>query len=395
MASLVVNGEVGDDCADLSGSGSDYEDFDDDSKEKPEVLCDPRAPIPARLGASTSWVCIGVDSLSTRTHCTLRIEHFDRLKGLRAVLWHKPPEYEPETEFHPPSQQWVSEDIPVPDDASLPLRIGMSSMDHYNPAGPAKGLLIIDKITESGLVRGALVRPAYQSSAQAPADGLAAGETRKPLRSVFFTAYPKALGYQYGALWEREDPEDTPVLEPSKQVFVSPHFDHLKKFGLFACKRNKEWIKPLSNVLCDEPKVLAGEAARFAHELQMRKGHRAKVAGVTNLTDMDSGDERDWNPEIPPFELGGADYSGRPGSRCRICNRRSDFVGARRGFDYRDQICGGCCDLDEITEEDAKASNARMMRTGGLDPHLPFVAWYAKDHPVPPESGQGQGLSNS
>jgi hypothetical protein len=33
--------------------------------------------------------------------------------------------------------------------------------------------------------------------------------------------------------------------------------------------------------------------------------------------------------------------------RCEICNRRSENVGPRRGFDYSDSVCGGCCDLDE------------------------------------------------
>ena len=387
MASLAVESEDDFDY-DSYGSGGDDEDFIYGPKEKPEVLCDPRAPIPARLGASTSWLCIGVDSLSTRTACTLLIERLHRgsSKGLRAFFYHKPPEYEPKSEFHPPSQAWVSEDIPAPDDVSLPLCIGMTINEYAHPGGPAKGLLIIDKITESGLVRGALVRPAYQSSIQAPAGEPGAGDTRKPLRSVFFTGYPKALGYEYDAIWRREDPEDTPVLEPSKQVFVSPHFDHFAKKGLFACKRNGEWIKPLSNALYDEPTALAEEAARFAQELQMRKGHRAKCAGVSNLPDMDSGDERDWNADIPPFELGGADYSGRPGSRCRICNRSSENVGGRRGFDYRDRICGGCCELDEITEEAAKAASARQMRTGGLDPHLPFVAWFAKKLNIIPKT---------
>eukprot|EP00563_Minutocellus_polymorphus_P018542 CAMPEP_0197717180 /NCGR_PEP_ID=MMETSP1434-20131217/1808_1 /TAXON_ID=265543 /ORGANISM="Minutocellus polymorphus, Strain CCMP3303" /LENGTH=141 /DNA_ID=CAMNT_0043301669 /DNA_START=65 /DNA_END=490 /DNA_ORIENTATION=+ len=43
---------------------------------------------------------------------------------------------------------------------------------------------------------------------------------------------------------------------------------------------------------------------------------------------------------------GGGDWSGRPGHRCNLCGRSSEGVGPRRGFDYDNDICGGCCDLD-------------------------------------------------
>ena len=36
------------------------------------------------------------------------------------------------------------------------------------------------------------------------------------------------------------------------------------------------------------------------------------------------------------------DWSGRPGHRCSLCNRRSEGVGPRRGFNYKDGYCGGC-----------------------------------------------------
>ena len=41
------------------------------------------------------------------------------------------------------------------------------------------------------------------------------------------------------------------------------------------------------------------------------------------------------------------DFSGRPGARCQLCNRRSDFVGPTRGFDYANSVCGGCYDLSD------------------------------------------------
>lgn len=46
------------------------------------------------------------------------------------------------------------------------------------------------------------------------------------------------------------------------------------------------------------------------------------------------------------YGRGGGDWSGRPGHRCTVCGRSSEGVGPRRGFDYDDDVCGGCCDLD-------------------------------------------------
>ena len=41
----------------------------------------------------------------------------------------------------------------------------------------------------------------------------------------------------------------------------------------------------------------------------------------------------------------GGDWSGRPGHRCEVCNRSSKNVGPRRGFDYANDVCGGCCEI--------------------------------------------------
>ena len=54
-----------------------------------------------------------------------------------------------------------------------------------------------------------------------------------------------------------------------------------------------------------------------------------------------------------------ADYSGRPGARCTLCNRRSEFVGARRGFDYRNNLCGGCYELSDEDDEDEGGENCK------------------------------------
>ena len=47
-----------------------------------------------------------------------------------------------------------------------------------------------------------------------------------------------------------------------------------------------------------------------------------------------------------------ADYSGRPGARCDMCNRRSEFVGPTRGFDYSSSICGGCYELSDVEDDE-------------------------------------------
>jgi len=46
------------------------------------------------------------------------------------------------------------------------------------------------------------------------------------------------------------------------------------------------------------------------------------------------------------YGRGGGDWSGRPGHRCQLCGRSSEGVGPRRGFDYTQDVCGGCTDLD-------------------------------------------------
>jgi hypothetical protein len=46
------------------------------------------------------------------------------------------------------------------------------------------------------------------------------------------------------------------------------------------------------------------------------------------MDEMDPNDEFDW--------------SGRPGHRCTYCSRRSENVGPRRGYNYKNDYCGGC-----------------------------------------------------
>ncbi|KAL7429462.1 hypothetical protein ACHAXM_001701 [Skeletonema potamos] len=54
-------------------------------------------------------------------------------------------------------------------------------------------------------------------------------------------------------------------------------------------------------------------------------------------------------PLHPDYEKANAgDWSGRPGHKCQLCGRSSEGVGPRRGFDYRNDVCGGCTDLSEL-----------------------------------------------
>ena len=360
-----------------------------------------------------------MDSLGTQTFCLIKFEHYKRRKGLGARVIHSPPEilegrpsppagslFQQCWSTPPSFQEWDVGDVPIQagDDLALPLCIQVTLVlyNRYRCA-PVKALLVIDALTDAGLLRGCLLRPAYQSSMHPWAKG---GGTRTSLCSVFFTAYPKALGYEVERLWT----DTTSPVPSEKQKFVSSNFPHISDRGMYmGFQRNGEWIEPLVNALHDETKLITGENQRFAHELKMRKRHRALLTGgtSTNGTEedddhhtsrhrfddddddddwIDSGDERNFNDEIPPYLPQGADYSGRPGYRCQMCNRRSEFVGHRRGFDYCDRICGGCCDLEQITDEEVKVWCAKLSETGTFDPHLPFVRWYLKDHTLPPVS---------
>jgi len=60
--------------------------------------------------------------------------------------------------------------------------------------------------------------------------------------------------------------------------------------------------------------------------------------GDDDVGDQDSSDEEDSSDDEEEY-----DWSGRPGYRCNICSRRSENVGPRRGFDYENSVCGGCC----------------------------------------------------
>ena len=66
---------------------------------------------------------------------------------------------------------------------------------------------------------------------------------------------------------------------------------------------------------------------------------------------------------------GGGDWSGRPGHLCDYCGRSSANVGPRRGFDYINDVCGGCCALssddDGNTEENHCRKCKRLMSSYG------------------------------
>ena len=54
-------------------------------------------------------------------------------------------------------------------------------------------------------------------------------------------------------------------------------------------------------------------------------------------------------PLHPEYDRATAgDWSGRSGYKCQLCGRSSEGVGPRRGFDYRNSVCGGCTDLSEL-----------------------------------------------
>eukprot|EP00035_Acanthoeca_spectabilis_P029499 m.474717 g.474717 ORF g.474717 m.474717 type:complete len:290 (-) comp36819_c0_seq1:140-1009(-) len=164
------------------------------------------------------------------------------------------------------------------------------------------------RFTPDGLLQGELLRPAWQSLVYHQGDG-----KRQPgPQSYFFTGYPVECGF---------DPDKV------------------------------ESERPENFFLRDLDELSAAETARATAEEQVRNKRRAKVGYPPEELDirefMDSGDES-WET----IEVRGADWSGRPGGRCHCCGRSAQGVGPRRGFDYKQQICGGCVDLDEMSEAD-------------------------------------------
>ncbi|KAL7500350.1 hypothetical protein ACHAWT_010516 [Skeletonema menzelii] len=59
---------------------------------------------------------------------------------------------------------------------------------------------------------------------------------------------------------------------------------------------------------------------------------------------------------------GGGDWSGQPGHRCDYCGRSSDNVGPRRGFDYINDVCGGCCELSSDDDGHTKYRQCRKCK---------------------------------
>lgn len=58
----------------------------------------------------------------------------------------------------------------------------------------------------------------------------------------------------------------------------------------------------------------------------------------------------------------GGDWSGAPGHNCDVCGRRSENVGPRRGFDYANDVCGGCCDISSDDDGHNKEGYCRKCK---------------------------------
>jgi hypothetical protein len=106
----------------------------------------------------------------------------------------------------------------------------------------------------------------------------------------------------------------------------------------------------------DEPQLLGAPTLETAHtrESDSDSGSSSTFESCcsSSSSTCNSGRSQElpescWNHEA----CRGGDWSGRPGHRCDICGRRSEFVGPTRGFDYNKDICGGCCSLSGSTEE--------------------------------------------
>ena len=59
---------------------------------------------------------------------------------------------------------------------------------------------------------------------------------------------------------------------------------------------------------------------------------------------------------------GGGDWSGLPGHLCEVCGRSSENVGPRRGFDYVNDYCGGCCEISSDDDGHNKEGCCRSCK---------------------------------
>ena len=319
-------------------------------------------PTKERLHASDRWHLRMHDGGSATGSFTLRKGQLSVWVGIPASGDPRAAEYDTLITWHGEVQ---------PDDTTGEIVIAMRR--HHG--GGRKPAMLTAEVTADGLLKGQMVQPAFASLT-----GSGGRRPRKSLPSYFFTGYPVCLGYGTVRL------ADGTAGGPSGHTQVSEQ--HAS--WVTVSNKNGKWgdafcgepVAPLTDRPHERAAVEAAEKARAETEEAARDELRTRAGlpfefevrqsswdgvpvGVdpgdpaykVTPPDFDSGDEAHYKRscgEDDETEASGADYSGRGGGfRCRICNRRSENVGPRRGFDYRISMCGGCGELDEMSAEDA------------------------------------------
>ena len=82
---------------------------------------------------------------------------------------------------------------------------------------------------------------------------------------------------------------------------------------------------------------------------------------------MEDEEEHD-NDNDDDDENGDDNQSDGPGTiRCLICNRKAENVGPRRGFDYKNNYCGGCVELSGSDDDDEDDDHNDNEEDNGYD----------------------------
>lgn len=92
----------------------------------------------------------------------------------------------------------------------------------------------------------------------------------------------------------------------------------------------------LLHIIIDDKKSVAENHEEFLSDSEEEENSEEECS---DDNDDDAAGNEDNDAESSDSEL---DWSGRPGGRCDMCNRCSENIGPRRGFNYQDSYCGGC-----------------------------------------------------
>ena len=197
-------------------------------------------------------------------------------------------------------------------------------------------------ITTDGLLKGEQVLPAWKSLTESSGK---MPRTRE--KSHFFTGYPITLGHTGDALTKLGAAAER--FHDAAAVVAAEEDRAAAEAALRDERRRKVNLPFEFETGYDEYEVVCPENTHQGDwDYGFDSGDEEKFAKITGTAGAGQGD-------VP-----GADWSGRPGYTCECCGRRSENVGPRRGFDYKDSFCGGCGDLSEMSDADERKLQSRF-----------------------------------